>query len=85
MVARTQHFVQREIEFPEVFFEDVSGLEAEDLALLRRTRPVRDPLDVVEEKIRGEPEVEAGDRNEESGRGIEKVLGDGLVPIQEPH
>jgi hypothetical protein len=45
--------------------EDAYGLDAEERALLRSTRPVRDPLDVLEAKIRGEPEVEAGDRSED--------------------
>jgi Eco57I restriction-modification methylase len=34
--------------------EDAYGLDAEDRALLRASRPVRDPLDVLEAKIRGQ-------------------------------
>ena len=33
--------------------EDAYGLTPEERALLRSTRPVRDPLDVLEAKIRG--------------------------------
>ena len=33
--------------------EDAYGLTSEERALLRSTRPVRDPLDVLEAKIRG--------------------------------
>lgn len=33
--------------------EDAYGLTPEERALLRSTRPVRDPLDVLESKIRG--------------------------------
>lgn len=38
--------------------EDVYGLDEEERALLRSTRPVRDPLDVLEAKIRGGEEAE---------------------------
>jgi hypothetical protein len=40
--------------------EDAYGLTAEERVLLRSTRPIRDPIDVLEAKIRGtaEPTVE---------------------------
>jgi hypothetical protein len=38
--------------------EDAYGLTPEERALLRSTRPVRDPLDVLEAKIRGGEVVE---------------------------
>jgi hypothetical protein len=41
--------------------EDAYGLTPEERTLLRSTRPVRDPLDVLEAKIQGREEVEAAD------------------------
>ena len=43
--------------------EDVYGLTSEERLLLRSTRPVRDPLDVLEAKIRGghQEDVHTGD------------------------
>jgi hypothetical protein len=43
--------------------EDAYGLTVEERALLRSTRPVRDPLDVLEAKIRGDfsDDVEAAE------------------------
>lgn len=43
--------------------EDAYGLTPDERSLLRSTRPVRDPLDVLEAKIRGgqREEVHAGD------------------------
>jgi hypothetical protein len=40
--------------------EDAYGLTPEERSLLRTTRPVRDPLDVLEAKIRGGVETEGG-------------------------
>ncbi|GEM_PF-3884450 len=45
-----------------VLVEDAYGLTAEERALMRSTRPVRDPLDVLEAKIRGG--VEAADESD---------------------
>jgi hypothetical protein len=44
--------------------EDAYGLDAEERALLRSTRPVRDPLDVLEARIRGGAETAAADDTE---------------------
>jgi hypothetical protein len=45
--------------------EDAYGLDQEERALLRATRPVRDPLDVLEAKIRGGAEAPVGQPAEE--------------------
>ncbi len=45
--------------------EEAYGLTREERALLRSTRPIRDPLDVLEGRIRGGGEVAAGDSAEE--------------------
>jgi hypothetical protein len=45
--------------------EDAYGLDPEERALLRSTRPVRDPLDVLEAKIRGGEDIEADETTEE--------------------
>jgi hypothetical protein len=41
--------------------EDVYGLTPEERKLLRTTRPVRDPLDVLEAKIRGKESEQVAD------------------------
>jgi hypothetical protein len=49
--------------------EDAYGLDPEERALLRSTRPVRDPLDVLEAKIRGGEEAETADKIGAEGDG----------------
>jgi hypothetical protein len=44
--------------------QDAYGLTPDERALLRSTRPVRDPLDVLEARIRGGEAVEAPDNDE---------------------
>jgi hypothetical protein len=50
-----------------IFWEDAYGLTPEERLLLRSTRPVRDPLDVLDAKIRGgsEPADEQVEQEEE--------------------
>jgi TaqI-like C-terminal specificity domain len=47
------------------FVEDAYGLTPEERALLRATRPVRDPLDVLEAKIRGGTEENDSNASQE--------------------
>jgi hypothetical protein len=44
--------------------EDAYGLTAEERALLRATRPVRDPIDVLERKIRGKTDSQERDSSD---------------------
>jgi hypothetical protein len=48
-----------------VLVEDAYGLTQEERALLRSTRPVRDPVDVLEAKIRGGAVAELSDAEDE--------------------
>jgi hypothetical protein len=45
--------------------EDAYGLTPEERSLLRSTRPVRDPLDVLEARIRGKGSQAPADNDEE--------------------
>jgi hypothetical protein len=47
--------------------EDAYGLTAEERQLLRATRPVRDPLDVLEGRIRGKIIDDVPAKTEEPG------------------